>query len=562
MSHPSAVRVDAQNFFITRLVLSTMNELRTGCALLLLSALILTAQETADEARIAKFRAEALEHSQIMHTVHVLADRYGPRVTGTPNHEEAAKWAVAQMVQWGLTNGHLEPWDFGHPGWLNESAAVRLVAPANVNVKFEVAAWTPSTKGKVRGSLMQVTLPPFEFGSELGPTKAEFAQWVEATKGRVRGKIVMLGKAAVLPVDFAAPVKRLPDDKAKADFEPPKPGAVVDRSAESDQLKQIVEILKTRLTVYQMSKQIDTMLVEGGAVARVDDGTHRDGIIQTEGNRRFDVATAVPTIVLRNDDYGRIERLLADGDDVKMELEIVNHIYPMGRTSYTAIAEIAGSDKPDEVVMLGAHLDSWPSATGATDNAIGCAVMMEAARLIKSAGIRPRRTIRVALWSGEEGGILGSQAYVKAHFGSAEDPKPEWFKLNAYINMDAGTGRIRGLRVFGPPEAAAFLRPALAQFADYGVAGVSTNNSRFLGGSDGAAFSSAGLPSISTSQDPIEYAITRHTNADTYDHIVPEDAKKAAAVIAAQVWYLANREEMLPRFTKETMPLPVSLRVF
>jgi len=240
-------------------------------------------------ARIAKFRAEALEHSQIMHTVHVLADRYGPRVTGTPEHEEAAKWAVAQMVQWGLTNGHLESWDFGHPGWLNESAAVRLVAPVQGNVQFEVAAWTPSTKGKVRGPLMQVPLPPFQFGSELGPTKAEFAQWVEATKGRVRGKIVMLGKAAVLPVDFTAPVKRLPDDQAKADFEPPKPGPVADRS-ESEQLKQIVEILKTRLTVYQMSKQIDTMLVEGGAVARVDDGAHRDGIIQTEGSRSFDTA--------------------------------------------------------------------------------------------------------------------------------------------------------------------------------------------------------------------------------------------------------------------------------
>jgi Zn-dependent M28 family amino/carboxypeptidase len=234
----------------------------------------------------------------------------------------------------------------------------------------------------------------------------------------------------------------------------------------------------------------------------------------------------------------------------------------MGKTSYTAIAEIPGSDKADEVVMLGGHLDSWQSATGATDNAIGCAVMMEAARLIQSAGLKPRRAIRVALWSGEEGGILGSQDYVKAHFGTAEDPKSEWFKLDAYFNMDGGTGRIRGLRVFGPPEAAAVLRPVLAQFAGFGAAGASANSNRFLGGTDSASFSSAGLPGIGTSQDPIEYTMTRHTNLDTYERIVPDDVKRAAAIIAAQVWHLANRTEMLPRFTKETMPPPVPLLPF
>jgi carboxypeptidase Q len=532
----------------------------TSALTLLLSVLTLNAQETVDEASNATMRVAALEHSQIMRTLHVLTDRYGPRVTGTPNHEKAAKWAISQMTEWGLKNGHLEPWNFGHSGWLNETASARIVAPINANVKFEVIPWTPSTKGKVKGSLMVVALPPWEPFPELGPDKPEFARWIMATKDKVRGKIVMIGKAAVLPVDFAPPVKRQPDDRAKAEFDP-KPG-VLDRSAESDSLKRFVELTKTRLTLNQMSAQIDTMLLEGGALARVDDAARRDGIILAQGNRRFDVTTTVPTIVLRNDDYGRIERLLADGDDVKMELEIVNHIYPMGKTSYNAIADIPGSDKWDEVVMLGAHLDSWQSATGATDNAIGCAVMMDAARLIQSAGLKPRRTIRVVLWSGEEEGILGSQAYVKEHFGTAEDPKPQWFKLDAYFNMDGGTGRIRGLRVFGPPEAAAALRPVLAQFVDFGVAGASANNNRFLGGTDSASFSNAGLPGIGTSQDVIDYPITRHTTLDNYERIVPDDVKKAAAILAAQVWHLANREEMLPRFTKETMPAPVSLPVF
>jgi len=539
-----------------------MNGLERVCALLILPARMLHAQETVEQAIIAKMRAEAIEHSQIMHTMHILSDRYGPRITGTPNHLLAARWAVDQMTQWGLRNGRLEPWDFGHPGWLNRSASVRIVAPVNASVKFEVVAWTPSTSGKVTGSVIQVLLPPWESGMELGPGKAEFAQWVVAAKNKVRGKIVMIGKAAVLPVDFGAHDKRLAEDRVKAEFDPPKTGAVVDRGAEQDQLKRFVELTKTRLTLNQMSEQIDTMLIEGGAVARVDDAARRDGIIVAQGNRRFDETTATPTIVLRNDDFGRIERLLADGDDVKMELDIINQGYTDGRTSYTVIAEIPGSDKADEIVMLGGHLDSWQGATGATDNAIGCAVTMEAARLIQSAGLKPRRTIRVALWSGEEGGIWGSQAYVKAHFGTAEDPKPEWFKLDAYFNMDGGTGRIRGLRVFGPAEAAAVLRPVLAQFTDYGAVGASANSSRFLGGSDNASFSSAGLPGIGTSQDPIEYTMTRHTSLDTYERIVPDDVKKAAVIIAAEVWHLAYREEMLPRFTKETLPPPVPVRVF
>ncbi len=175
--------------------------------------------------------------------------------------------------------------------------------------------------------------------------------------------------------------------------------------------------------------------------------------------------------------------------------------------------------------------------------------------------MKPRRTIRVALWSGEEEGLLGSIAYVKQHFGTAEDPKPEWFKLDAYFNVDTGTGRIRGAGIFGPPEAAAVLRPVLAQFADWGVAGVSSTTSRVTGGTDSTSFNNAGLPGIGFAQDPIEYnSMTHHTNLDTYERIIPDDVKKDAAEVAAAVWHVANREEMLPRFTKETMPAPVAAR--
>ena len=242
---------------------------------------------------------------------------------------------------------------------------------------------------------------------------------------------------------------------------------------------------------------------------------------------------------------------------MKLEFTIVNQTYPEGATSYNVIAEIAGSDRKAEVVMLGGHLDSWHAATGATDNAIGCAVMMEAARILKAIGVQPRRTIRVALWGGEEQGLLGSKAYVKQHFGTYENPKPEFATFNGYLNVDSGTGRVRGAGVFGPPEAAAVLRETLAPFADLGVAGAMATRSRRSGGTDSTSFNEAGLPGIGLSQDPIEYGTyTWHTSLDTYERIIEEDVKKSAMAIAAAVYQLAMRDEMLPRFSKDTMPAP------
>jgi Zn-dependent M28 family amino/carboxypeptidase len=222
---------------------------------------------------------------------------------------------------------------------------------------------------------------------------------------------------------------------------------------------------------------------------------------------------------------------------------------------YNAIAEIPGTDKADEVVMLGGHLDSWHAATGATDNAIGCAVMMEAARILRAIGARPRRTIRVALWGGEEQGLLGSKAYVREHFGTAEDPKPEFHKFNGYFNVDSGTGRIRSASVFGPPEAATVLREIFKPFEDLGMMGARATTGRRSGGTDSTSFNEAGLPGIGLSQDPIQYqTYTWHTNLDTYERIVEEDVKKSAASIASAVYHLAMRDEMLPRFSKENMP--------
>ena len=547
-------------------------------------SLFLYGQEKVDEANDAKMRSEELEHSQILHTLHMLTDRYGPRVTGTPNHEMAAKWAVAEMTKWGMKNGHLEPWEFGHPGWLNESADGHVIAPVKQNLKFEVLAWTPSTNGVVTGSVLQLEppqgpMPPADPAAEtagrggrgggrggpvrLGPLKTEMAQWIAANKDKVRGKIVLVGKAAVIPVNFDPPAKRQADDVVKRNYDPNNPNGGRGGRGGGGAGRGAATPDPTRFTPVEVNEQVDAMLVANGALVRVNDAARGEGIIVAQQHRGYDPTTAVPTVILRNDDYGRVERLVDDGEDVKLQFNIVNHIYPEGKTSYNAIAEIPGTDKADEVVMLGGHLDSWHSATGATDNAIGCSIMMEAARLIEAAGLKPRRTIRVALWSGEEEGLLGSLAYVKAHFGTAEDPKPEWFKLDAYFNVDTGTGKIRGAGVFGPPEAAAVIRPVLKQFEEWGVGGASSTSSRAVGGTDSTSFNNAGLPGIGMSQDPIEYnSMTHHTNLDTYERIIPDDVKKDAAIVAAQLWHLANRDEMLPRFSKDKMPPPVPVRAF
>jgi Zn-dependent M28 family amino/carboxypeptidase len=281
------------------------------------------------------------------------------------------------------------------------------------------------------------------------------------------------------------------------------------------------------------------------------------GLIRAFQNTNYDVTKRTPTVMMRNEDYGRIWRLVDDGRTVELEFDIVNRTYPEGRTNYNTIAEIPGNDKAGEVVMLGAHLDSWHAGLGATDNAVGSAVMMEAVRILAALNLQPRRTIRIVLWSGEEQGLLGSRAYVREHFGTFENPKPEFAKFAGYFNIDEGTGRARGLTVFGPPAAAQILREAVAPFKDMGVIGVATTNARQRAGSDYANFYIAGLPGIKVEQDPIQYRnFTWHTNVDTYERVVEEDAIQSAIVVAAAVYHLAMRDDLLPRFSKDQMPPP------
>jgi carboxypeptidase Q len=532
------------------------------------------AQSRIDPTINDKIRQEETQHSQVMRTLHYLTDVYGPRVTGSPGHKAAAEWAVKTMTGWGMTNGTLEPWEFGYPGWANERLSVHAVAPFKDSLVVEALAWTPGTKGRITAAAFNLVVPEGPLANpdapdagrggrgpqRLGPTEAELSAYLDSIKSKVNGAAVLVGKPVFVPVNLSPAAGRLTDEQVRCRY---------DEAAANDPACANVGRggrgaggggrgapgPADRLTTAQVQQRINAFLVANHGALRINDAGRPHGQIIAFDNSTRDITKAVPTVVMRNEDYGRIARVLADGTPVRLEAEIANTWYADGKTSYNAIAEIPGSDKKDEIVMAGGHLDSWHSATGATDNAIGCAIMMEAARILKALNVQPRRTIRIALWSGEEQGLLGSIAYVKAHFGSAEAPGPEFDRFNGYLNIDTGTGRLRGASVFGPPETAAMLRGILASFTDLKVGGASATTSRSTGGTDSTSFNNAGLPGIGFNQDSIEYGShTHHTNLDTYERVIEQDVRDAAVVVAGTLYQLAMREERLPRFTADKMP--------
>ena len=520
-------------------------------AIVAFSAPPFAAQEKIDADINAKIRAEGTKNSKILRTLHYFTDVYGPRLTGSPNLKAAGEWAIKEMESWGFVNGHLEPWDFARPGWSNEVAVGAIVSPVKDKLEFEVLAWTPSTNGTVKAKAYNMVLPE-------QPTKDELEKYLESIKVQVQNSIVLVGRSRPVPVNLNPPAKRTPDDVVRGRYDPSGNAAADGRGGRGDGRGGRGAQPPPRegaMTAAEVTTRINEYLLTNNVALRINDAQREHGQIRAFQNSTYDIAKVVPTVVMRNEDYGRIARILADGTPVELQFTITNNVYPEGKTAYNTISEIAGSDKKDEVVMLGGHLDSWHSATGATDNAIGCTVMMEAARILKAIGVKPRRTIRVALWSGEEQGLLGSKAYVEQHFGTFENPKPEYSGLVAYMNIDSGTGRVRGASVFGPPTAAAVLRELVKPFEDFGVFGASATTSRATGGTDSTSFNAAGLAGVGWSQDPIEYgSATWHTNLDTYERIIEEDAQQSAITIASVLYHLAMRDDKLPRFTSAEMP--------
>jgi carboxypeptidase Q len=481
----------------------------------------------------SKIRAEEAAHSKLMRTEHILTDVYGPRLTASPNALAAGKWALRQMASWGLSKGHLEPWVFGHPGWTNLSATGFIASPTRAQLDLRVVAWTRGTNGEVRARATFID-PPRK------ATRAQLMRYLESVRDRVRGKIVLVGPSEVETDEPFPP--RFSDQKMEELLRPVS--ALPEAPADPNILKRA-----------EWSELVNAFLVGAGARMRVDDAQRPHGMIIAYANWTYEPSKAPPWVVLRHEDYGRIVRLLADGP-ATLGFDIRNRLSD-GRFAYNAVAEIPGRDLKDQLVIIGAHLDSWHAATGAIDDGVGCAMMMEAMRILKTLDVHPRRTIRIVLWTGEEQGLYGSQAYVAEHFGTAEAPKPDFDKLAAYINIDGGTGRVRAANIFGPPADADMLAAALSPFADLGVKGAVAHGIRKLRSTDATTFSRAGLPAIGLIQDPIEYGnVQWHSNLDTYDAVLEDDANAAAVVIAGLVYNLAMRDDAPARFAPAEMPKP------
>jgi carboxypeptidase Q len=444
-----------------------------------------------------------------------------------------------------MQDAHLEKWDFTYPGWTCDKYAVRVLSPFQSTLGVRVVAWTPSTRGVVRAKAVQIDLP-----GQL--SQEDLTKYLNSiNKEKIHGKIVLVGAHTTVPISFNASAKRREEAELRRQFDPdylqPAPRQALEPPVDGP----------TPLELREIDKKIDAFLRDGGALVKVMDAARDHGQIRVFANRAYTTSSTIPSIVLRNEDYGRICRVLADDTSVEMEVEISNTIHSDEPDSFNVIAEIPGTDKKDQVVMIGAHIDSWHAGTGATDNAAGVAVMMEAARILQQLEVKPRRTIRVALWGGEEQGLLGSKAYIKKHFGTFESPGEEYSNLAAYLNLDSGTGRVRGASIFGPPEAAALLRKILAPFQDLGVIGVESVKLRSYGGTDSTSFNWAGLPGINLMQDPIEYFThTWHTDLDTYERVLEGDLKQCVIVAASAAYHLAMIEERLPRFTGDSMPAP------
>lgn len=488
-----------------------------------------------------RLREAAARDAFLVDTVRELSDRFPARLTGSPQAEAAARWAAERLAAWGLANVRLEPWAFGTPGWSCQRATARIAAPIALDLSVKTVAWTPGTSGLVRAAAVLLVPPD-------NPTAEELRAYLDAHARAVRGRIVLVGAPAILTAETPAPAYRLADTMLRERYGPRTPRPP----------QPVAQERPGVLAAADQHEAIDRFLRTQGAVARVWGSRDRYGLIRAVINPHRDPARCATGLVLTHEDYGRIARLLDGGTPVELELDVAVTDHPAGRTAYHVFADIPGRERQSELVMLGAHLDSHHIASGASDNAAGAAIAMEAARLIRNLGIPLRRTVRLALWSGEEQRVAGSQDWVRRQFGSFEDPEPAFPTLSAYFNLDNGSGRIRGMHIFGPAEAADVLRAILKPFEADGVVGATTYRNRTPPGSDHAAFSVNGLPGVWIDQDPLDYTLSWHSSADTFERFSEADARQAALVLAAAVYHVAQRDDLLPRFDRAAMPAPGS----
>jgi carboxypeptidase Q len=523
---------------------------------------------------IDRIKDEGMNRSQVMKTLSYLTDVIGPRLTNSPNMKRANEWTRDEMTKWGMQNAHLEPWGPFGRGWSLKRFSAQVVEPQAIPLIAYPKAWSPGTDGVVTSDVIYLN--------------AKDEVELEKFKGKLKGAIVLVSPMREVKARFEAMGTRR-DEKDLlnlADAPEPRPGQ-----------RRIFQMTPEQRAAFQLGVKKYQLLLDEGAAVAIDPSRIGDGgtiFVQSatvpqplptepigpnsRGIGPYDRSAPrmTPQLVLAVEHYNRIIRMIEAGEKVRMSVDLAVQYQDADLMGYNTVAEIPGTDLKDEVVMLGGHMDSWHAGTGATDNGAGVAVGMEAMRIIQSLGLKPRRTIRIALWSGEEQGLLGSRAYVAEHFGKMETPatpagagngngnggpgsptpvlvtKPDYEKLSAYFNLDNGTGKVRGVYLQGNEAVRPLFRQWLMAFRDRPedktVWGASTLSISNTGGTDHLAFDAIGLPGFQFIQDEIEYDTrTHHSNQDVFDRIQGDDMKQAATIMAAFVYNAAMLDQKLPR---------------
>jgi len=513
--------------------------LLAAVALIVGVPIIAQESEALDWDGIYKIKEEGLQRSQVMEIASYLTDVHGPRLTGSSSIRAAAEWAVKKMTEWGLTNPRLEKWTnpFGR-GWSNERFYAHVTAPQPFPLIGYPRAWSSGTDGLVTGEAVIAVI--------------ESDQDFDKFRGQLRGKFVLSQRMRDVAARFEAPGRRYTDAELTQRAEQPVPAARPQQPTPFGPPGPPVNIqAQQRLNARRME-----FFREEGVLAVLEPGPGDGGTVFVGGIpggaavRQPNAPPTLPQVVLAVEHYGRIYRTLEKKIPVTIEMNVQNKFHDEDTSMFNVLADLPGTDKADELVMVGAHFDAWHSGSGATDNAAGSAVMMEVMRILKATGLKMRRTVRIGLWTGEEQGLIGSREYVTQTFGERTQDgkilvKPAHAKFSAYFNIDNGTGKIRGIYLQGNEAIAPIFARWMEPFRNLGMTTLSIRNT---GGTDHLSFDRVGLPGFQFIQDPIEYdSRTHHSNMDVYERLQEADLKQIAVIVASFVYHAANRPQLLPR---------------
>jgi carboxypeptidase Q len=508
-----------------------------------------TSSEKVDLQMATRIRQEGFHNSKVMEIMGDLSDRLGQRLTASANQKRANEWARELMTSWGLQNAHLESFPFGR-GWHTSGAMVTMTSPDVAQMYVIPKAWTPGTNGTVKGEVVHF--------------KATAKEDLDKAKGTLAGKIVFIGDLRDIKVGTEPASKRY-DEKSLSE--------VGDYQIPGERLSDPTGRVFTREDIvrrFQFQRELNNFLIAEKPAVVIEGSRGDNGLIFVGGSQAYrnGEADGVPWLYMAAEHFNRVVRLVDRKVPVEMEVEVKSQFESGDGNSWNTIAEIPGTDKKDELVMTGAHIDSWHAGTGATDDGAGVAITMEAMRILQSLGVKPRRTIRIGLWGGEEQGLLGSRAYATEHLGKRQEParaqggdnglpsfmrpeqgtlmlKPEQAKISAYFNIDNGTGKLRGIYTQENSSVAPIFAAWGEPFRDLGFTTITNRNT---GGTDHLSFDAVGVPGFQFIQDPVEYMTrTHHSNMDVYDRIQREDMMQASVILAAFLYDAAMRDDMMPR---------------